>query len=137
HSAGDPGFLGVAFDRRHPHDALLQRPRPRHILVTTFARTFHWGHPRCGTPRLTPTPPSLHLSFPGRAYALIFREFPTQHGMPTEAWIIPAITDGTAQRFSACARAVRSWSQATARSRWARRWSSRMRASCAVSRAVR
>ena len=22
--AGDPGFLGVAFDRRHPHDTLLE-----------------------------------------------------------------------------------------------------------------
>ena len=76
HSAGDPGFLGVAFDRRHSHDALLQGPRPRHTLVTTFASTFHWGHPHRGIPRLTPTPPNLHLSFPGRAYALIFREFP-------------------------------------------------------------
>ena len=41
HSAGDPGFLGVAFDRRHPHDTLLEGPHLRHILVTTFARAFH------------------------------------------------------------------------------------------------
>src|SRR4029077_5182440 len=123
-ATGDLGLLGVAVDGRHPHVASPQMPRLRRRLFINFTGWLLQSPQdlirRCACPS---EPSRLHLGFP----------WCSRNGV----WKIPARQFGTARRSSAYAKAARSWSLVTARSRWARRLSSRMPANCGGSPAVR
>src|SRR5712691_13359881 len=59
---GDPGFLSIAFDRRYPHDILLECRACGGVLLTTSASGFHKSGAGC--PKLDPGSAHLTSQFP-------------------------------------------------------------------------